>query len=148
MGAPLFMLLRAVVDCKGSKIEHLVARGRIKFARHNTTIFLTVLRRLLRDKSMPVDRFNAVVCALFKRYGPSERGLESAGYKYLNYTLSFIGDVRLEDGHFVHLHHPAIARARDEEFARKKYKKMDRAQVDFLKSLFELFELTKQMRKK
>lgn len=145
---PLFTFLRSVVDCEGSKIEYLLAGGRVNHKREKTLTFLAVVRRMLRDRPMPADEFHAAIQLAHRRYGPTEFALENRGCTFLSYTCNLIGQVELTDGRFVYMREPRIAIARDKEFSRRKYAHMDKEQVAFLRALFELAELTKQMRNK
>lgn len=141
-GVPLFALLRSVPKQVRNKICYLLRGERIHFANSKTNILLTVLRRLLRDAPIQVSKFCEVVKKL------------TARYRVRNHTLGvnehfrselLIGDVRLVGTAIETISNPAVAKLRDAEFKRKKYRNFKPEHLSFLISLFELTELTKQM---
>lgn len=147
-GRPLFAYMRSVKNCSGSKIDHLLGEGRIDIKRTNFDDFMDVMKRLLRDSPMPASKFAASVKRFSNTYGIRDQSFVKRGMLNLTYASDlFIGDVRLVGGDICYVHNPAIAAARDVEFMKKKYLKMPIWRVDFLKSLFELSELTKKLSK-
>lgn len=144
-GKPLFAYMRSTVKCEGSKIYHLLSGGLIRIKFTKIDYFLAVLRRILRDRPMPAKEFRYAVHRLYREYNPAAQSFRNRGMKDFSYITDWIiGDVRLVNGEIEYIENCAIAEARDAEFKKQKYKKMDAHQVNFLMSLFELTELTKQ----
>lgn len=145
-GRPLFVYLKSVRNCAGSKIEHLLSGGLIKRDMMRADYFKAVMLRILRDKPMPAREFKYMALMVINEYGVTDSELERRGMRGFRYLPSIaIGSVCAVDGEIIFHENRSIADMRDEEFKRPKYKKMDAVQVDFLASLFELSEYSKQL---
>lgn len=141
------MYMRAVIGCDGSKIEHLLRRDSIDhYQLRRIDCLMAVIKRLLRNGPIPASGFSYAMNRLARAYLVLDRSFtywEVPNPYYCDAQL--IGIVRLKDGALDYQANLEIARNRDAEFRKPKYKKMKRVQVDFLKSLFELTALTKQL---
>lgn len=147
-GSPLFSYLRAVQNCAGSKIDHLLRGGPIWHKRVNFEIFIEIIKRLLRDKPMPASEFQYAVSRLAATYRIRDVSFRSRGmFDFYACSNQIIGDVRLVDGEIVCIRNNDVAMLRNVEFKKPKYKKMPLQQVEFLKSLFELVEYSNQLAK-
>lgn len=99
------MVMRSVVECEGSKIEHLLARKKIDFRRNNSETFAAVMHRVLRHKPMPAEKFRHLYLALLKRYRPTDQGLRNRDC-YCHSLNSLTGYVRLVDGKLLFTYKP------------------------------------------
>lgn len=144
-GRPLFICMRSVLNCRGSRIQHLLSGGSINLSGwRNYDVFQCVIRRLLRDGPMDGGAFKKAVRAAQRRYNLSSNG---EGAKFCGLAHWVIGDVKLIEGEIIFASDYRVAKARDAEFEKPKYKKMIGEQVEFLKSVFELTAYSKQLLK-
>lgn len=143
--SPLFMYMRSVRYCEGSKIEHLLGSGTIYHKRDRFDEFMALAKRLLRDAPMCASQFEYAVRKLKVRTGVQDRSLFSRGMDEFVAPCALIGEVRLINDEIVCFRNHEIASKRKTEFSKPKYKNMTMQHIEFLKSLFELTELTKQL---
>lgn len=141
-GVSLSSAMRSVPKGVGSRINWLLKN-------HTNSLYLEsrvgvvdkIMTRVVRDQPMPAKRFAEMLSKCLVRYRINRGPIVA---NYIHVSQCGIGGVTLSDRTWIYEVDRGIATARDAEFSRKKYKKMDPAQVGFLESLFELNALLKK----